>query len=196
MPTLADAGSALRRTSPGRAATDRSLGLDDAGWARFAEGLTRAVERCRERGYEPTLHSETGTFVEAEWEIDRALELTDIGLCLDTGHLLVGGGDALRVIERWGERINHVHLKDARLDVVHHIVTNGSNADAIWRDRAFCTLGEGDLPVDEVLAALRGIAFAGWLVVEQDLMPDPSDPPGQVVGNQVANREFLRARGL
>ena len=47
-PTLADAGSEARAKYPGRAALDRSIGLDDAGWARFADGLARVVERCRE----------------------------------------------------------------------------------------------------------------------------------------------------
>lgn len=195
-PTLADAGTQLRRDRPGRAAVDRSLGLDDAGWARFGEGLQRVVDYCRERGHEPTLHCETGTYVEAEWEIDKALELTDIGLCLETGHQLVGGGDALRSIERWGERINHVHLKDIRLDVVRGIVADEQPADAVWRRRAFCTLGEGDLAIDAVLDALRGVGYTGWLVVEQDLIPEPTDPPGRIVADQVANREFLRARGL
>jgi inosose dehydratase len=196
LPTLADAGSEVRRSQPGRAAGDRGFGLDDAAWGRFGEGLTRVVEHCRSRGYEPTLHSETGTFVEAEWEIDRALELTDIGLCLDTGHLLVGGGDPLRVIANWGRRINHVHLKDIRLDVLRGIMDDGEPADAIWRRRAFCTLGEGDLPVDDVLDALRATGYSGWLVVEQDLMPEPSDAPGEIVANQVSNRRFLQERGL
>jgi inosose dehydratase len=196
LPTLADAGTEVRRQHPGRAATDRSFGLDDAAWERFGQGLTRAVEHCRERGYEPTLHPETGTFVEAEWEVDRALELTDIGLCLDTGHLLVGGGDAQRVIANWGDRINHVHLKDIRLEVLRGIIDDGAPADAIWRRRAFCTLGEGDLAVDDVLNALRETGYSGWLVVEQDLMPEPTDAPGEVVGNQVANRRFLKGRGM
>ncbi len=195
-PTLADAGSQLRRARPARAHADRSLGLDDAGWRRFATGLARVVEHCRERGHEPTLHCETGTHVEAGWEVDKALELTDVGLCLETGHQLVGGGDPIASIERWGERINHVHLKDVRLDVVRGIVDDGETADAIWRRRAFCSLGEGDLDVDAVLDGLRRIGYAGWVVIEQDLMPQPTDPPGKVAADQVANREYLQARGL
>jgi inosose dehydratase len=195
-PTLADAGSPARRAHPGRAAQDRSFGLDEISWRHFAEGLGRAVDRCRARGYEPTLHCETGTFVEAEWEIDQALERTDIGLCLETGHLFVGGGDALKQIERWGSRINHVHVKDARAEKVRAIVEGGAAADAIWRDRAFCALGHGDLPLRDVIEALQGIGFEGWLVVEQDLMPEATDPPGHVAQEQVGNREYLRGLGL
>src|SRR5439155_830768 len=80
-----------------------------------------AVACCRERGYVPTFHHGTGTHVEAPWEIERVLEDTSIGLCLDTGHLLLGGGDPVRAIREWRGRINHFHLKDARLQVVEGI---------------------------------------------------------------------------
>jgi inosose dehydratase len=195
-PTLADAGSQARRAAPGRAAHDRSVGLRGDAWERFGEGLQKVVDHCRARGHEPTLHCETGTYVEAEWELDTALELTDIGLCLETGHQLVGGGDVLRTIDRWGDRINHVHLKDVRLDVVGEIVADGDTADAIWRRRAFCPLGAGDLPLDAILEALIATGYEGWLVVEQDLIPAATDAPGQIESDQVANREFLRARAL
>jgi inosose dehydratase len=96
-PTLADAGSPERWRRPGAAARDQSLGWDDAGWRRFGEGIARVAERCRRRGYEPTLHHHTGTYLEAVWEIERALEISDVGLCLDTGHLLVGGSSLNRI---------------------------------------------------------------------------------------------------
>ncbi len=187
-PTLADAGSVERSRFPGRAASDRSIGWDDAAWARFAEGLNRVVARCRERGYEPTFHHHTATYVEAQWEIERMLELTEVGLCLDTGHLLLGGGDPVAAIREWGDRINHFHLKDARLDVLRGIVSDAAPVEEIWRRRAFCALGEGDVAVDEVLGALQAIDYAGWLVVEQDIIPDPADPPGQAAREQAANR--------
>jgi inosose dehydratase len=133
--------------------------------------------------------------VEAPWEIDRLLSLTDVGVCLDTGHLLLGGGDPVQAIRDWGDRINHVHLKDAKLDVIHGIVNDRAPVRAIWERRAFCRLGTGDIPLDVVLENLRGQNYRGWLVVEQDILPDP-DAPDQPVVDQQHNREYLRARGL
>ncbi len=195
-PTLADAGSEARSAYPGRAVNDHSLGWDDAGWDRFASSLRRIVDRCRERGYEPTFHPHTATYIEAPWEIDRLLECSDVGVCLDTGHLLLGGGDPVTAIGAWGDRINHLHVKDARLDVIEGIIGDSAPVEEIWRRRAFCRLGEGDVPIDRVLDGLREIGYAGWLVVEQDIIPDPADPPDQAAGDQAANREFLRARGI
>jgi inosose dehydratase len=194
-PTLADAGSDLRRERPCQAARDRSLGFDAEGWNRFASGVEKAVASCRERGYVATLHHEPGTHIEAPWEIARALELTSIGLCLDTGHLLLGGGDPLSALRDWRDRIDHVHLKDARQEVVDEIVREAAPVAEIWRRRAFCRLGEGDLDVDAVLERLRE-SYQGWLVVEQDVLPDPEGASGRPAIDQRANREFLAARGL
>ncbi len=190
-PTLADAGSDLRRSRPGQAARDRSLGFDTEGWKHFGHGVEMAVARCRDRGYEPTFHHETGTYVEAPWEIEKVLELTSIGLCLDTGHLLLGGGDPVKAMEDWGERINHVHLKDARKAVVEQIVREAAPVAEIWRRKAFCRLGEGDLDVDGVLERLG--RYSGWLVVEQDVLPESGGKPA---ADQRANREYLAGRGF
>ncbi len=191
-PTLADAGSDLRRSRPGQAAIDRSLGFDSAAWKHFAEGVEMAVARCRERGYEPTFHHETGTHIEAPWEIEKVLELTSIGLCLDTGHLLLGGGDPTRAMRDWGSRINHMHLKDARRAIVEQIVREAAPVSEIWRRQAFCRLGEGDLDVEGVLEAMRD-GYSGWLVVEQDVLPDRNGRPAV---DQRANRQYLAARGF
>ncbi|MHB8611453.1 MAG: TIM barrel protein [Candidatus Dormibacteraceae bacterium] len=191
-PTLADLGSDSRRSRPGQAAGDRSLGFSSEGWKHFAEGVEMAVARCRERGYEPTFHHETGTYVEAPWEIEKVLELTSIGLCLDTGHLLLGGGDPVTAIRDWRSRINHVHMKDARRAVVEQIVREAAPVSEIWRRQAFCRLGEGDLDVDGVLDVLRD-GYSGWLVVEQDVLPDSAGKPA---ADQRANREYLAARGF
>ncbi|MDQ2943825.1 MAG: TIM barrel protein [Candidatus Dormibacteraeota bacterium] len=191
-PTLADLGSDLRRSRPGQAATDRSLGFDSEGWKNFAHGVEMAVASCRARNYEPTFHHETGTHIEAPWEVEKVLELTTIGLCLDTGHLLLGGGDPIGAMRDWGDRINHVHLKDARRAVVEQIVREAAPVSEIWRRKAFCRLGDGDLDVDGVLDALRK-NYSGWLVVEQDVLPDRD---GKAAADQRANREYLTARGF
>ena len=195
-PTLADAGSEMRRSRPGRAVSDHDIGLDADAWRRFGEGLASVVARCRDRGYEPTFHHETGTFVEAPWEIERVLELSDIGLCLDTGHLLLGGGDPVAAVGAWGSRINHVHLKDARRSVMREIIADGAPATDIWSRDAFPALGDGDLDGDGVLEALEAIGYRGWLIVEQDTLPRTKERFDRAAADQRANRQYLARRGL
>jgi inosose dehydratase len=195
-PTLADSGSEARRARPGRAVDNPGLGLDAAAWGQFGSGLGEVVARCRDRGYEPTFHHETGTYVEAPWEIERMLEVSDIGLCLDTGHLLLGGGDPVAAVTAWASRINQVHLKDARRSVMAEIVADGAPVTAIWSSEAFPPLGHGDLNADGVIAGLRSIGYSGWLVVEQDTLPRTRERFDRAAADQRANREFLARRGL
>jgi inosose dehydratase len=195
-PTLADSGSPQRRSRPGRAAAARSAGLDADEWRKFAEGLARVVGRCRDRGYEPTFHPETGTYVEAPWEIAEVLDRSDVGLCLETGHMMLGGGDPVALLREWGSRINHVHLKDAVLTVMAGIVADDAPVTDIWSREAFCELGHGDLDVDAILDGLRSMSFGGWLVVEQDILPRSAERFARAAGEQRSNRAFLAQRGL
>ena len=208
-PTLADSGSEARRKTPGRAHDDPSLMLDHAAWRRFAESMKRAAGLCRARGYEPTFHHHGASYVETPHEIEQMLQRTDVGLCLDSGHLVIGGGDPLKAAREWAARINHVHLKDVRRAVIDRVVARKGVMIDFWREGAFCPLGEGDLDIDGILGVLQdsslphsggpvgvGAAFSGWLVVEQDMLPRPDDPPERAARDQARNREFLRARGL
>ncbi len=195
-PTLADAGSDERRSTPGRARRERRLGLSRDAWKRLAEGVKRAVDRCLARGYEPAFHHHAASYVEAPWEIEELLERTEVCLALDTGHLLLGGGDPVQALKDWGARINHMHLKDVRLAVVEGIIREGAPVEEIWRRAAFCPLGEGDVDIDAVLAELRERGYSGWIVVEQDRIPSPLGSMDEVRREQAANREFLRTRGL
>jgi inosose dehydratase len=190
-PVLADGGSAERIRFPGRAAADRSIGLDEAGWARFAEGVARACELARTRGFEPTFHHHTATFVEAPWEIECVLELTDVGLLLDTGHLRLGGGDPTTALRDWGSRINHIHIKDVHDEVLAGVIADAADMPEAWRRGVFCELGTGDVDLDSFFAELARSDYSGWLVVEQDMVPQSPQDAAAAEASQVRNRAWL-----
>ena len=190
-PVLADGGSAERIRFPGRAAADRSIGLDEAGWARFAEGVAQACELARTRGFEPTFHHHTATFVEAPWEIERVLELTDVGLLLDTGHLRLGGGDPTTALREWGSRINHIHIKDVHDEVLAGVIADAADMPEAWRRGVFCELGTGDVDLDSFFGELARSDYSGWLVVEQDMVPQSPQDAADAAASQVRNRAWL-----
>jgi inosose dehydratase len=190
-PVFADGGSPERAARPGAAATDRSVGLDDDGWRRFADGVARAAELSRSRGYELTFHHHTATYVEAPWEIERMLELTDVGLLLDTGHLALGGGDPVQGLRDWAERINHVHVKDYDRSILEQVIADRADMQEAWRRRVFCELGTGDVDLTAFFAELESSGYSGWLVVEQDLIPAPGEDTSAAVAAQVRNRRWL-----
>jgi inosose dehydratase len=82
------------------------------------------------------------------------------------------------------------------VDVIQKIIRDSAPVEEIWRRRAFCRLGDGDVALDRVLEELRGVGYDGWLIVEQDILPDAEEGPEAPASDQVANREWLRERGL
>lgn len=194
LPTLADDGSAARRAAPGRGAeVDR---LDDAAWDRLARNAERAVALVRAAGLEPTFHHHAGTFVESPAEIDRFLGRVDIGLTLDTGHLALGGGDPVDAVRRWGDRINHLHLKDVDLGRLRAVLAAGGGMREVWSSGVFVAFRHGDLDVAPVMAAMAERDFDGWVVVEQDVLNGPETAIDAFLrertADQQTNRDALR----
>jgi inosose dehydratase len=195
-PTIADAGAEHRRNAPGSGQSNPTSGYSPAEWDAFAVGLARVVEHCRKRGYEPTFHHETGTYVESPAEIAKVMEISDVGLCLDSGHFLIGGGDPVEYLRTWADRINHVHLKSASIARFNEVVAEKLPTTAIWEREVFPVLGEGDLDCDAFISTLKDIGYSGWLVVEQDILPQTAERFERAIADQQANRAFLAERGL
>lgn len=148
-------------------------------------GIARAVDLARGRGFAPVFHHHMGTRVQSPAEIERLLEGTDVGLLLDTGHLTAGGGDATRGLRDWRDRVEHVHVKDVRLDVLR----SAPGWDAAWRGGVFCELGAGEVDLEAFFAELRG--YSGWVVVEQDWAPAPGESVAGQAAAQARNRQWL-----
>ncbi len=195
LPTLADDGSAARRAAPGRGPEVDPL--DDAAWSRLIANAEKAAAIVRAAGFEPTFHHHAGTFVETPEEIDRFLAHVDIDLTLDTGHLFIAGGDPLDAVRRWGERINHLHLKDVDLTELSRVIDSGGGMREMWSSGAFAPFGAGDIDLGGVMAATEAANFDGWLVVEQDVLNGPDVSLDEFVAargaDQRTNREALRA---
>lgn len=189
LPTFADAGSELRRAHPGGGV---QYELDGKGWETLAANIGEAAAIAREAGFEPTFHPHACTHVETPHEIETLLEVTDIGLTFDTGHLLIGGGDVLECLTAWESRINHLHLKDVRMGLIDEAVASGGGLRQVWERKAFVPLGQGDLDIDAVMSAILASEYSGWLVVEQDVIPLPGDDPHLPQHDQITNRQVLK----
>ncbi|MEO8437841.1 MAG: sugar phosphate isomerase/epimerase [Chloroflexota bacterium] len=141
-------------------------------------------------------HPHGGTFIETPDEIRQLADRLDpalVGICLDVGHVIVGGGDPVAMLGELGERVTQVHLKDVDPDVVGRLRdgTLGGFSDAI-RSRLFTELGSGVLDVDGVIAKLAERDYDGWLMVEQD---SGWGPPSEsaAIGRRVLAEALRRA---
>jgi inosose dehydratase len=194
LPTLADDGSVARRAAPGRGAEVDPLA--DAAWDRLLANAERAVGIVRAAGFEPTFHHHAGTFVESPDEIERFLASVDVDLTLDTGHLFIAGGDPLDAVHRWGDRINHLHLKDVDLSELQRVLAAGGGMPEVWSSGSFVAFGRGDIDLAAVMNAVDKRGFDGWVVVEQDVLNGPgisiADFRAERGADQILNREALR----
>jgi len=152
--------------------------LSEADWPRFAERLTAVADHLVRRGVRMAYHHHMGTVVESEAEIDRLMRSTgeSVGLLLDTGHLAYAGADPVAVAKRHIARINHVHCKDVRADVL--AVMRGDDRsflDAVV-EGAFTVPGDGAVDFAAVLGVLKTAGYQGWLVVEAEQDPAKAHP--------------------
>src|SRR3954470_2689055 len=110
---LIDRPCAERAATAGRPAAARRL--TGAEWTRTTDRLRRSAMRAAEREVRAVVHPHAGSFIEFEDEVDRLLDAIpadEADLCLDTGHALYAGADAAAAIDRYADRIEHIHLKD------------------------------------------------------------------------------------
>ncbi|WP_377810571.1 myo-inosose-2 dehydratase [Azospirillum sp. A29] len=153
--------------------------LESGQWAEFGRRMAEFGDYLRDQGTPLAYHYHMGTVVETPDEIDRFAEVTgdSVGILLDTGHLTFAGGNPLDVIAKWGHRINHVHCKDVRADVLKRArATDSSFLDAVI-DGVFTVPGDGCVDFPAVLKALKGADYRGqWLVIEAEQDPAKAHP--------------------
>jgi inosose dehydratase len=152
--------------------------LPESDFAAYGERLTGLAEYCASQGVPLTFHHHMGTGVETERELDLTMQHTGeaVGLLIDTGHLVFGGGDLLGVIERYGHRVNHVHAKDIRADVLKTVDREkDSFLDCVLRG-VFTVPGDGMIDYHAVMQALADKSSQGWVIVEAEQDPIKADP--------------------
>ncbi|HEX3617802.1 MAG TPA: TIM barrel protein [Solirubrobacteraceae bacterium] len=130
----------------------------DQEYQRLATGLERVVAIARRWDLTPTFHPHMSTIVETSDQLERTLANTSIGICPDTGHVLLAGDDPAELIRRHAKRLEYVHVKDVDLSTGR-----------------FVPLGDGALDLAGVMGVLQEVGYDGWVTVELDSWPDPLD---------------------
>lgn len=190
---LADEGSPELLLNPARDWADRRLALDDRGWARLAERMARALDLAAEVGVSTSFHPHIGTYVESPWEIERMLASSDVRLTLDTGHFWLAGADPTEHLARYGDRVNHVHVKDVRRSVLDRAKAEGRTDFDEWWGDVSTPLGAGDIDLVGFLEELHRGGYDGWLTIEQDRRPLGHDAIEPIAAEQAQNRRWLEA---
>ena len=197
---VADDEDGMRTAHAGRIPKDGSMGWNAAEWKNAIETLEIIARRVREaHGLSVVVHHHAGTYLETPEEIERMLEGTKpelVNLLLDTGHAVYGGCDPVDIATRHGSRVKYVHLKDADAKELEHVRKSDVSMQDAWKRGIFCALGEGVVDFKGVCKALAKRDYAGWMIVEQDVVPDASgrlnpDPTESAKKSRTYLREVL-----
>lgn len=193
---LADDNASVPAREHHAGRTTREHELSERQWDTFAAGADLVARVVAERtGLRAVFHPHCGGYVETPREIDALMRRTDpsrLGLVLDTGHLVYGGGDPLSVFNQHRDRVWHVHFKDCDLSVATAARAQGLGYLAAVRSQLFCELGSGVVDFAAVTEALRRAHYDGWIVVEQDVFPGYGAPKESAQ----KSRDYLRNLGL
>jgi len=157
---------------------DSRPALDDGQWATLLDNLDMLAEAAADRGVLAVLHPHVGTMVETRDDVDRVLNGSEIQLCLDTGHLLIGGTDPLQLAREVPGRIAHAHLKDVDAAIAARVQGGELTYTEAVRQGMYTPLGSGDVDIAGIVTALRSDGFDGWFVMEQDTVLD-GEPAGE-----------------
>ena len=151
--------------------------LDELNWKTLLHNLDRIDALAARRGVVATIHPHVGTMVETGTDVQRVLTGCAIGLCVDTGHLMVGGTDPVALTRDNVERVAHVHLKDVDAGLAQQVLDGSMTFTAAVRTGMFRPLGQGDVDIASMVATLDAYGYPGWYVLEQDVRLD-GDPEG------------------
>ncbi|MGZ4193254.1 MAG: TIM barrel protein [Solirubrobacteraceae bacterium] len=189
---LADAGGEVLVVAAVQDAAWSAPGpLDDSGWDRLAAHARAVQSLAGEYGLTFALHPHVGTLIETDDQVQRALAVTDVGWCLDTGHLMIGGTDPAAFAAQHGGRVTHVHLKDIDAALAGELMAGRLSLLQATRRGLFVPLGQGAAPVAQTLHALDEHGYDGWLVLEQDTAIT-ADEPAVNSASMLAARESIQ----
>jgi len=176
----------------GSAGYDSRPQLDESGWKRLLSNLDRVATLAADRGVRAVLHPHVGTMIETGDEVQHVLDGSAISLCLDTGHLLIGGTDPAELARQAPERIAHVHFKDVDSTIAARVQSGQLTYSEAVKLKMYRPLGQGDVDVPAIVRYLWAHGYGGWYTLEQDtiLTEEPKDE-GPVAAVR-ASTEYLR----
>lgn len=177
---LADENGSVPARTKNAGRVTPAMGLTVEEWKVFADGantLARTVQA--ETGLRTVFHHHAAGYVETPEEVATLMSMTDpavIGLVLDMGHWMFGGGDPVAAVRTHASRIWHVHFKDCSTALADRARAEQWDYFTAVRHGVFCELGKGSVDFPGVVRELKAMRYNGWIVVEQDVLPGMGKP--------------------
>lgn len=175
----------------GRDGYDDRPVLDEEGWKTLFTNLDRIVEKAKEYGVTACVHPHWGTMIQNVDEVEKVLDNSSVGLCLDTGHLAAGGADVVELTKKYAQRVSIVHAKDVHKDQTDKLLPGELTWSEGVKAGMFAPIGDGDIDFKQIVGALKEAGFDGYYVLEQDIMIDGEPAEGE--GPKLMAKKSLEA---
>jgi len=153
----------------------------DEEWARVAAGYNKLALLAEEKGMKVSLHHHMGTGVQTPAEVDKFMKITNnnVYLLFDSGHMYYSEGtqsSVENVLNKYVDRIAHVHLKDVRENILGEVKENNLSFLTGVKKGAFTIPGDGIINFDPIFKTLKDANYTGWMVVEAEQDPALANP--------------------
>lgn len=165
--------------------------LDEDGWRTLLANTARIHALAADRGVTACLHPHVGTMIESSDEVTQFLDRSDVPICLDAGHLMVGGTDPVELAKQAADRVAHVHLKDINSLVLETVTSGERSYTEGVAAHMYAVLGQGDLDLAGLVGALEDAGYTGLYVPEHDRMIHQASDDALVRSDARASVEFL-----
>lgn len=170
---LADCQTPERREIAGRVPVNGSKSLNSSQWKQVGSVIRYVVSAAEEFGLRLVFHPHVATFVETPAEVECLFDVLDgipVGLCLDTGHCVYGGGDPVDEAKKYGSVLRYIHIKDINSHVLGEARRSHFNFEQAVGAGVFSSIGDGCIDFGSFFHLLDETDYAGWAVVEQDVI--------------------------
>ncbi len=152
--------------------------LEKDDWVSYCKKINEVGKRLEDEQMPLAYHHHMGTVIQSEEDTIRLMQETNdsVKLTIDTGHMLFAGGDYLKIIEDFKEKIAHVHCKDMRKDILKKSLSEDLSFRHAFLEGAFTVPGDGCIDYKPVLDRLKKNNYDSWLVVEAEQDPKKANP--------------------
>jgi inosose dehydratase len=152
--------------------------LKDNEWNDYCNKISEIAKRLSDIGLPMSYHEHMGTIIQSEQDIYRFLDNTDdkTSLLFDTGHIFFAKGDYKSILNKYISRVNHVHCKDIRKEILNRSLSNDLSFRDSFLEGVFTVPGDGDINYKPLFETLYDNKYSKWLIVEAEQDPKKANP--------------------
>ena len=152
--------------------------LNNEDWKKLIKRINEISKMMMDRGMPLAYHHHMGTVIETQKDTERLMDNTidEVKLLIDTGHMLFAGGDSIKLLEDYYQKLIHVHTKDIRKEILEKSLKNDYTFREAFLAGAFTVPGDGCIDYKPFIKKLKEKNYSGWIVVEAEQDPAKANP--------------------